>query len=110
MREAQQYPTALTIAGSDSGAGMQADIKTMQHFSVFSTNVVVGLTAQNTLGVQGAYPMDPVAIATQFESVMTVFDIRAAKTGALFDGVRVCEVARNVERFHIKLLVIDPVM
>ncbi|CAK1230241.1 bifunctional hydroxymethylpyrimidine kinase/phosphomethylpyrimidine kinase [Fructobacillus fructosus] len=112
MREAQQYPTALTIAGSDSGggAGMQADIKTMQHFSVFSTNVVVGLTAQNTLGVQGAYPTDPVAIAAQFESVMTDFDIRAAKTGALFDGVRVSEVARNVEHFHIKQLVIDPVM
>lgn len=86
MREAQQYPTALTIAGSDSGggAGMQADIKTMQQFSVFSTNVVVGLTAQNTLGVQGAYPTDPVAIATQFESVMTDFDIRAAKNRCPF--------------------------
>lgn len=112
MRKAEQYPTALTIAGSDSGggAGMQADIKTMQFFSAFSTSIVVGLTAQNTLGVQGAYPTDPAIITAQFESVMADFDIRAAKTGALFDAIRVSEVAKNVERFQIKQLVVDPVM
>lgn len=42
------FPQALTIAGSDSGggAGMQADIKTIQERDVFATNVVVAITAQ----------------------------------------------------------------
>lgn len=45
---------ALTIAGTDSGggAGVMADIKTMQERHVFSAAVVVAVTAQNTIGVQ----------------------------------------------------------
>lgn len=44
---------ALTIAGTDSGggAGVMADIKTMQMRHVFSAAVVVAVTAQNTIGV-----------------------------------------------------------
>lgn len=51
-----EFPQALTIAGSDSGggAGMQADLKTIQMRHVFATTVVVAVTAQNTLGVQDA--------------------------------------------------------
>ncbi|KRM35405.1 hypothetical protein FD34_GL000918 [Limosilactobacillus pontis DSM 8475] len=53
------FPQALTIAGTDSGggAGITADFKTMQERHVFATMVVVAVTAQNTLGVQDAFPM-----------------------------------------------------
>ena len=46
--------TALTIAGSDcsGGAGVQADIKTMEAYGVYAMSVISVLTAQNTLGVQ----------------------------------------------------------
>ena len=46
--------TALTIAGSDcsGGAGVQADIKTMEANGVYAMSVISVLTAQNTLGVQ----------------------------------------------------------
>lgn len=48
------FPQTLTIAGTDSGggAGVMADLKTMQEHRVFSTAVIVAVTAQNTLGVQ----------------------------------------------------------
>ena len=41
-----EFPQALTIAGSDSGggAGMQADLKTIQMRHVFATTVVVAVT------------------------------------------------------------------
>ena len=42
--------TALTIAGSDSsgGAGVQADIKTLEANGVYAMSVITALTAQNT--------------------------------------------------------------
>ena len=50
--------TALTIAGSDcsGGAGVQADIKTMEANGVYAMSVISVLTAQNTLGVQKLFP------------------------------------------------------
>lgn len=51
--------TALTIAGSDcsGGAGVQADIKTMEANGVYAMSVISVLTAQNTLGVQKLFPV-----------------------------------------------------
>ena len=50
---------ALTVAGSDSGggAGIQADLKTFQELQVYGMSALTAVTAQNTLGVQGIYPL-----------------------------------------------------
>ena len=52
----------MVIAGSDSsgGAGIQADIKTLTAFKVFSMTAITALTAQNTYGVSsvGAISLD----------------------------------------------------
>ncbi|WP_413476697.1 bifunctional hydroxymethylpyrimidine kinase/phosphomethylpyrimidine kinase [Latilactobacillus fuchuensis] len=106
------FPQALTIAGSDSGggAGMQADIKTMQERHVFATNVVVAITAQNTLGVQDSFPLPLELITKQFESLAADFHIKACKTGMLADAAHVAAVAENLRRFDFGPLTLDPVM
>lgn len=105
-------PQVVTIAGSDSGggAGMQADLKTFQARQAFGLNIVVALTAQNTLGVQASYPVPPHFITAQFQSLAADFDIRAAKTGMLADREHVECVVQNLKNVSFGPLVVDPVM
>jgi hydroxymethylpyrimidine/phosphomethylpyrimidine kinase len=78
-------PTALTIAGSDSGggAGIQADLKTFAAIGVFGTSAITSVTAQNTIGVQGVHDLPPEFVGRQIDSVLEDIAIDAAKTGML---------------------------
>ncbi|WP_438433062.1 bifunctional hydroxymethylpyrimidine kinase/phosphomethylpyrimidine kinase [Gorillibacterium sp. sgz500922] len=109
---AKSIPRALTIAGSDSGggAGIQADLKTFQELGVYGMSALTAITAQNTLGVQGVYPLEPEAVAAQLESVGTDLPPAAVKTGMLFSGRIIGEVAAKAEVFEWRRLVVDPVM
>ncbi|MDC2829755.1 bifunctional hydroxymethylpyrimidine kinase/phosphomethylpyrimidine kinase [Limosilactobacillus mucosae] len=107
-----EFPQALSIAGSDSGggAGMQADLKTMQMRHVFATTVLVAITAQNTLGVQDALPLPQKIIDEQFASLNADLKIRACKTGMLADTATVETVVANLKKYDFGPLVVDPVM
>jgi hydroxymethylpyrimidine/phosphomethylpyrimidine kinase len=103
---------ALTIAGSDSGggAGIQADLKTFTVMGVFGTSALTAVTAQNTLGVAGVYPLTPEQVGAQLDAVLADIGTDAAKTGMLFDVPIIEVVADRIRRFGVKNLVVDPVM
>ncbi len=103
---------ALTIAGSDSGggAGIQADLKTFQELGVYGMSVITAVTAQNTLGVQGVYPMSAEAIERQLASIGEDLRPDALKTGMLFSGDIIRIVAAAIKEFGWKQIVVDPVM
>ncbi len=105
-------PRVLTIAGSDSGggAGIQADIKTITAMGCYGMTVITALTAQNTIGVQDIHGVPMEFIDRQFESVMPDIGADAAKTGMLATPEVVAVVAKNIDRYGIKRLVVDPVM
>lgn len=102
----------LTIAGSDSGggAGIQADIKTFQELGVFGTSAITAVTAQNTQGVSGIFPMERGAVRQQIDAVGSDFDIAAVKTGMLFDASIIEETAKGIRRYGWKYVIVDPVM
>lgn len=103
---------ALTIAGSDSGggAGIQADLKTFQELGVYGMSVITAVTAQNTLGVQGVYPMSAEAIERQLASIGEDLRPDALKTGMLFSGEIIRIVAAAIRKYAWKQIVVDPVM
>lgn len=103
---------ALTIAGSDSGggAGIQADLKTFTAFGVYGMSVITAVTAQNTLGVQAAYPLPPSFVAQQLASVLSDIGVDHVKTGMLATREIVEIVCQVLDEFKIKKVVVDPVM
>ena len=80
-----RLPIALTIAGSDSGAGagIQADIKTFAALGVYGASVVTALTAQNTRGVRAIHYPPLEIVAAQIDAVLEDFDVAAIKIGML---------------------------
>lgn len=105
-------PCALSIAGSDSsgGAGIQADIKTMEALGVYAETVITALTAQNTQGVQGILPIDDAFISQQIESVFSDIRPDAVKIGMLPNPDAVHAVARGLRAWEASHVVLDPVM
>lgn len=106
------FPQTLTIAGTDSGggAGVMADLKTMQERHVFSTAVIVAVTAQNTLGVQDFMALPKKMIDEQFASLADDLAIKACKTGMLADAEHVDIVVDNLKKYDFGPIVVDPVM
>jgi len=102
---------ALTIAGSDSGggAGVQADLKTFEAHNVFGTSVITAVTAQNTQGVQGVFPVPVKGVEAQLQSVLTDLRIRSVKTGMLFSPEIISLVAHYLRQTDLPI-VVDPVM
>jgi len=103
---------ALTIAGSDSGggAGIQADLKTMQELGVFGMSAITAVTAQNSVGVHGVHPVPVDAVVQQIEAVLSDIGADAVKTGMLYGTEIIHAVAAAVERYRIRRLIVDPVM
>lgn len=102
----------LTIAGSDSGggAGIQADLKTFEHFGTFGTTVVVAVTAQNTLGVRAVHLVPEAMVAAQLAALADDLPPAALKTGMLGTAAMVATVADAVAAQGWGPLVVDPVM
>jgi hydroxymethylpyrimidine/phosphomethylpyrimidine kinase len=100
----------LAVAGSDSGggAGIQADLKTMLACGVHGMTVVTAVTAQNTLGVHGVWPVPAEAVVAQLDAVLDDVGVDAVKTGMLFSAEIVTAVAERLRRIEAPV-VVDPV-
>ncbi|MBT2392957.1 MULTISPECIES: bifunctional hydroxymethylpyrimidine kinase/phosphomethylpyrimidine kinase [Streptomyces] len=103
-------PRVLTVAGSDSGggAGIQADLKTMLALGVHGMSVLTAVTAQNSLGVQGAWELPVDAVRAQYRSVVDDIGVQAVKTGMLASASLVETVAELLADLDAPV-VVDPV-
>jgi len=105
-------PTALSIAGTDSGggAGLAADLAAFSALGVNGTLAVAAVTAQDTLGVYDVLAIQPTLLASQVRCVVEDLAPRAAKTGMLATRANIEEVANLAAEGLLKVLVVDPVL
>ena len=107
-----KLPRVLTIAGSDSGggAGIQADLKAMLANGVHGMSVLTAITAQNSVGVQGAWELPEEQVRAQFRSVVDDIGVDAVKTGMLASESMVRVVASLLRTLPPSVpVVVDPV-
>ena len=112
MEKIRRYPTALTIAGSDSGgcAGIQADLKTFSSLGVFGASVITAITAQNTAEVRAIEVLSTEIIKKQLEAVLDDMTVDVVKTGML-PSIEIIElVASIIDRYNLSSIIVDPVM
>ena len=108
----QNVPIVLCIAGSDSGggAGIQADIKTLNTLKVFAATAITCITAQNTKEVILIKKLSADLIFNQIEAIKRDFEISAIKIGMLYDSVIMKVVSESLEELKTIPIIIDPVM
>lgn len=105
-------PIVMTVAGSDSGggAGIQADIKAISATGSYACSVITALTAQNTQGVSGIYPVAGSFIRQQFDAVYRDLAVDVVKVGMLGDVATIETVVQALKDHNVQRIVLDPVM
>lgn len=105
-------PRVLTIAGSDSGggAGIQADLKTMDAHGVYGMSVITAVTAQNTREVRAVHDIPADVVEAQIAAVFEDIGVDAVKIGMLSSVAILRAVANALYRYEPAHVVLDPVM
>lgn len=103
---------ALTIAGSDSGAGagIQADLKTFAALGVYGTSAITAITAQNTIGVTQVLALNPKLVGAQIDAIVDDIGAHALKTGMLANSAIIDMVVSKIREHRLRNVVVDPVM
>jgi hydroxymethylpyrimidine/phosphomethylpyrimidine kinase len=109
---AQQWPSVLTIAGSDSGgcSGIQADLKTFAANHIHGVSVITAITAQNTRHVCRVHALPSVLVREQLDAVFADFRISAIKIGMLANQNIIRSVARTLQNNRSRQVVLDPIL
>ncbi len=105
-------PIVWTIAGTDpsGGAGIQADLKTMNMLGVHGCSVITAVLAQNTRGVAMIeYPSQKM-LSEQIGALENDMPPVAIKIGMLGNAHTVANVSHTLERLANAYTVWDPVM
>jgi hydroxymethylpyrimidine/phosphomethylpyrimidine kinase len=99
----------LAIAGSDpsSGAGIQADIRTLDRIGVHPFSIITAITYQSANKFYGYYSLSD-ELDSQFKSLFDNYPIKFAKIGMIPDEKSVEIITKYIKKYELKI-VFDPV-
>ena len=103
---------ALSVAGSDSGAGagIQADLKMFSALGVYGCTVITAITAQNTKRVAEILEIPPPMVEQQIRSVMIDMRPNAIKIGMVYSTPIIDAVHRSIKKTSKIPIVLDPIL
>jgi hydroxymethylpyrimidine/phosphomethylpyrimidine kinase len=102
----------LTIAGSDpyGGAGIQVDAKTIHALGGYALSVPTALTSQNSQGVLDVFAPPVAVLENQLCALLDDMQVDAVKIGMLANAEIVSCVAKLIDRYALKNVVLDTVL
>lgn len=105
-------PVVLSIAGSDpsGGAGIQGDLKTILSLGGYGMAAITALTVQNTRGVFLVKPVDVHFLEAEIEFLFEDIVPSAVKLGMVTCREHVEVIAKVLDKFKARNIVIDPVI
>lgn len=105
-------PTVLTIAGSDpsGNAGIQADLKVFEAFSVKGLSAITAVTAQSNEKVISINPVAGDILSQQLYSASKNQDIAVVKIGMIGSAGNVRTIIMFLKNLKAPNIVIDPVL
>ena len=105
-------PAILSIAGSDpsSGAGVQADLKTISSIGGYGLTAITALTIQNTQRVERFVSISKRDLFDQIRIVYEDFSVKGVKIGMLPTLDSVEAVVEALQKYSFPCVVYDPIM
>lgn len=102
--------SVLSIAGSDSssGAGIQADLKTLSSLGTYGCSAITAITVQNTKNIFEVFPIPSEIVISQINSVLNDIRIDAIKIGMVYDGIIINKIFKILKNINIPIIV-DPI-
>ncbi|KAF8253980.1 thiamine biosynthesis protein [Wilcoxina mikolae CBS 423.85] len=112
LHEPSKLPTVLTIAGSDpsGGAGIEADLKVITAHNCYGMTTITALTAQNTVGVRAIHYVPEEFVEQSLAAVFEDMPVDVIKTGMLGSAKTIDVIAKIIDKWKVKKLVLDPVI
>lgn len=102
--------SVLSIAGSDSssGAGIQADLKTLSSLGTYGCSAITAITVQNTKNIFEVFPIPSEIVIRQINSILNDIRIDAIKIGMVYDEIIINKIFKILKNINIPIIV-DPI-
>jgi len=104
--------SVLVLSGLDpcGGAGIAADIETINQFGVTPLPIITTLTVQNTQSVKSTQEVDSKLIAEQFNHLKTDVTFSVAKIGLLSSKKQIEVLTNLLSECDDVTIVLDPIV
>ena len=102
----------LVLSGLDpcGGAGISADIETLNQFGVTSLPIVTSLTVQNTESVIGVSEVDSGLITKQFNHLLQDVNFSVVKVGLIASKGQASTILSLLSSLTNPIIVLDPII